>query len=74
MITTSMLLRGLYFSPVVRRIFIVDAAGNMVDFLHRARHSARAGQVGKVVVSGKLKGRGSLKATEIKQKVGALRR
>jgi len=74
MITTSMLSRGLDFSPQVRHIFIVDEPRNMVDFLHRAGRSARAGHVGKVVVFGKLKGRGSLRATEMKKKVGALRK
>jgi len=74
MITTSMLSRGLDFSPDVRHVFIVDEPRNMVDFLHRAGRSARAGQIGKVVVFGKLKGRGSAKATEMKKKVGALRK
>ena len=74
MITTSMLSRGLDFSPDVRHVFIVDEPRNMVDFLHRAGRSARAGQAGKVVVFGKLKGRGSAKATEMKKKVGALKR
>lgn len=74
MITTSMLSRGLDFSPDVRHVFIVDEPRNMIDFLHRAGRSARAGQVGKVVVFGKLKGRGSTKAIEMKKKVGALRR
>ena len=74
MITTSMLSRGLDFSPDVRHVFIVDEPRNMVDFLHRAGRSARAGQVGKVVVFGKLKGRGSARATEMKKKVSALRK
>ena len=74
MITTSMLSRGLDFSPDVRHVFIVDEPRNMVDFLHRAGRSTRAGQFGKVVVFGKLKGRGSAKATATKQKVRALRR
>jgi len=65
MITTSMFSRGLDFSP--------DEPRNMVDFLHRAGRSARAGQVGKVVAFGKLKGRGSAKATEMKKKVRALK-
>ena len=73
MITTSMLSRGLDFSPEVRHVFIVDEPRNMIDFLHRAGRSARAGQSGKVVVFGKLKGRGSARATEMKRKVGALR-
>ena len=74
MITTSMLSRGLDFSPNVRHVFIVDEPRNMVDFLHRAGRSARAGQAGKVVIFGKLKGRGSARATAMKQKVGALKR
>lgn len=73
MITTSMLSRGLDFSPEVRHVFIADEPRNMVDFLHRAGRSARAGQSGKVVVFGKLKGRGSAKAIAMKKKVGALR-
>ena len=73
MITTSMLSRGLDFSPEVRHVFIVDEPRNMVDFLHRAGRSARAGQSGKVVVFGKLSGRGSARATEMKKKVGALK-
>jgi ATP-dependent RNA helicase MRH4 len=73
MITTSMLSRGLDFSPDVRHVFIVDEPRNMVDFLHRAGRSARAGQAGKVVVFGKLKGRGSAKTTVMKEKVRALR-
>ena len=74
MITTSMLSRGLDFSPDVRHVFIMDEPRNMVDFLHRAGRSARAGQIGKVVVFGKLKGRGSARAMEMKKKVGALRK
>lgn len=74
MITTSMLSRGLDFSPDVRHVFIVDEPRNMVDFLHRAGRSARAGQVGKVVVFGKMKGRGSARTMEMKKKVGALRK
>ena len=74
MITTSMLSRGLDFSPNLRHVFIVDEPRNMVDFLHRAGRSARAGQIGKVVVFGKLKGRGSARTTVMRQKVGALRK
>ena len=74
MITTSMLSRGLDFSPDVQHVFIVDEPRNMVDFLHRAGRSARAGHTGKVVVFGKLKGRGSARSVEMKKKVGALRK
>ena len=72
MITTSLLSRGLDFSPDVKHVFIVDEPRNMVDFLHRAGRSGRAGESGKVVVFGKTKGRGSDKARVVRKKVGAL--
>ncbi|KAJ8501757.1 hypothetical protein ONZ45_g12020 [Pleurotus djamor] len=72
MITTSLLSRGLDFSPEMRHIFIVDEPRNMIDFLHRAGRSGRAGQRGKVVVFGKMKGRGSSKAKDVRQRVKAL--
>ncbi|KAI1787628.1 P-loop containing nucleoside triphosphate hydrolase protein [Ganoderma leucocontextum] len=72
MITTSLLSRGLDFSPEVKYVFIVDEPRNMVDFLHRAGRSGRAGESGKVVVFGKSKGRGSEKARVVRKKVGAL--
>ncbi|KAH9855735.1 P-loop containing nucleoside triphosphate hydrolase protein [Lenzites betulinus] len=73
MITTSLLSRGLDFSPDVKHVFIVDEPRNMIDFLHRAGRSGRAGEEGKVVVFGKVKGRGSEKARVVRRKVGALR-
>ncbi|KAL1940546.1 hypothetical protein VTO73DRAFT_7981 [Trametes versicolor] len=73
MITTSLLSRGLDFSPDVKHVFIVDEPRNMVDFLHRAGRSGRAGEDGKVVVFGKQKGRGSEKARIVRRKVGALK-
>ena len=72
MITTSLLSRGLDFSPIVKHVFIVDEPRNMVDFLHRAGRTGRAGQSGKVVVFGKLKGRQSGKAREMRKKVAKL--
>jgi len=72
MITTSLLSRGLDFSPAIRHVFIVDEPRNMIDFLHRAGRTGRAGESGKVVVFGKLKGRGSEKAWEVRRKVGTL--
>ena len=74
MITTSMLSRGLDFSPDVGHVFIVDRPRNMVDFLHRAGRSARAGQAGKVVVFMRSKGRGTAGAHEMKKQVEALRK
>lgn len=72
MITTSLLSRGLDFAPEIKHVFIVDEPRNMVDFLHRAGRSGRAGERGKVVVFGKTKGRGSSKAKDMRRKVGAL--
>ncbi|KAL6305609.1 P-loop containing nucleoside triphosphate hydrolase protein [Sparassis latifolia] len=72
MITTSLLSRGLDFAPDIRNVFIVDEPRNMVDFLHRAGRAGRAGALGKVVVFGKAKGRGSLRTKDMRKKVGAL--
>ena len=73
MVTTSLLSRGLDFSPEVKHVFIVDEPRNMVDFLHRAGRSGRAGQKGKVVVFGKLSGRGSERGREVKKRVVSLK-
>ncbi|KAF9552779.1 DEAD-domain-containing protein [Agrocybe pediades] len=56
LITTSLLSRGLDFSPRISTVFIVDEPRNMVDFLHRAGRVGRAGGVGRVVVFGKGRG------------------
>jgi len=72
MITTSLLSRGLDFSPSIKHVFIVDEPRNMIDFLHRAGRSGRAGQRGKVVMFGKMMGRGSSKAKDMRKRVGAL--
>ncbi len=42
----------------------------MVDFLHRAGRSGRAGESGKVVVFGKMKGRGSERWKEFEETGG----
>ncbi|KIM27544.1 hypothetical protein M408DRAFT_166544 [Serendipita vermifera MAFF 305830] len=73
--TTSLLSRGLDFSPSVKHVFIIDEPNNMVDFIHRAGRTGRAGQEGKVVIFSKSRGRGSARAMtgvrgEIMQKVG----
>ncbi|KAI8983171.1 P-loop containing nucleoside triphosphate hydrolase protein [Trametes punicea] len=73
MITTSLLSRGLDFAPDVKHVFIVDEPRNMIDFLHRAGRSGRAGEPGKVVVFGKSRGRGSETARVVRRKVSALR-
>ncbi|KAJ7176511.1 hypothetical protein C8R46DRAFT_1174177 [Mycena filopes] len=72
MITTSFLSRGLDFSPNVKHVFIVDDPRSMVDFLHRAGRTGRAGENGKVVIFGKMEGRGSQQTQKIKKQVKAL--
>jgi ATP-dependent RNA helicase MRH4 len=72
MITTSFLSRGLDFAPEVGHVFIVDEPRNMMDFLHRAGRSGRAGQKGKVVIFTKLKGRGSARGKEMKERLRKL--
>lgn len=53
LITTSLLARGLDFSPSISHVLIVDEPRNEVDFLHRAGRTGRAGRSGTVVVFGK---------------------
>ncbi|KAJ7653305.1 hypothetical protein DFH06DRAFT_1417946 [Mycena polygramma] len=72
MITTSLLSRGLDFAPNIKYVFIVDEPRNMIDFLHRAGRTGRAGANGKVVIFGKLEGRGSQRSRDVKQKIRAL--
>lgn len=73
LITTSLLSRGLDFSPDIKHVFIVDEPRNMIDFLHRAGRSGRAGHKGKVVVFSKMEGRGSGLAKDVRKKVRALK-
>ncbi|KAG6878009.1 hypothetical protein C0992_008756 [Termitomyces sp. T32_za158] len=72
LITTSLLSRGLDFSPSIQHVFCVDQPRNMIDFLHRAGRTGRAGEKGKVVIFGKMKGRGSSSAKDVRKKVGSL--
>lgn len=72
LITTSLLSRGLDFSPDIKNVFIVDPPRNMIDFLHRAGRTGRAGARGTVVIFGKTKGRGVTKHKEVRKKVNAL--
>jgi ATP-dependent RNA helicase MRH4 len=72
LITTSLLSRGLDFSPDVAHVFVADAPRNMVDFLHRAGRAGRAGNKGKVVLFAKEKGRGTEAGREVKRKVRAV--
>lgn len=52
LITTSLLSRGLDFSPSVKHVFLVDEPRDVLDFMHRAGRTGRAGRVGEVVVFG----------------------
>lgn len=67
LITTSLLSRGLDFSPLVKHVFIVDEPRNMLDFLHRAGRSGRAGHKGNVVLFGHASGRGSESSREARK-------
>ncbi|KZP03680.1 P-loop containing nucleoside triphosphate hydrolase protein [Athelia psychrophila] len=73
LLTTSLLSRGLDFAPDIKHVFIVDEPRNMIDFLHRAGRAGRAGEKGRVVVFGKMEGRGSALAKDVRKKVGALK-
>lgn len=73
LVTTSLLSRGLDFDSSVRHVFILDSPRNMVDFLHRAGRSARAGQEGTVVLFGKTKGRGSQEGRDVRKRVKAFK-
>ncbi|KIJ67476.1 hypothetical protein HYDPIDRAFT_173975 [Hydnomerulius pinastri MD-312] len=72
LLTTSLLSRGLDFSPEIKHVFIVDEPRNMIDFLHRAGRAGRAGEAGKVVVFGRADGRGSERTEEMRKRVRAL--
>jgi superfamily II DNA/RNA helicase len=51
LITTSLLSRGLDFSPSIKHVILVDQARDQVDFLHRAGRTGRGeGGVGNVYV------------------------
>jgi ATP-dependent RNA helicase MRH4, mitochondrial len=52
LVTTSLLSRGLDFTPAVKHVFLLDEPRDMLDFLHRAGRTGRAGRVGNVVVFG----------------------
>lgn len=73
LITTSLLSRGLDFSHEIKHVLITDPPRNMVDFLHRAGRTGRAGRWGTVVVFGKSKGRGAGKDKEVMEKVRELK-
>ncbi|KZT51741.1 P-loop containing nucleoside triphosphate hydrolase protein [Calocera cornea HHB12733] len=53
LVTTSLLSRGLDFRASVKYVIIMDEPQNMIDFVHRAGRTGRAGQQGRVVLFGK---------------------
>lgn len=72
LITTSLLSRGLDFSPEVRNVFIMGEPRNLIDFLHRAGRTARAGYDGRVVIFGKTRGKGGGSADKIWKRVASV--
>jgi ATP-dependent RNA helicase MRH4 len=72
LITTSLLSRGLDFSPSIGNVFILDSPRNMIDFLHRAGRTARAGRAGRVILFQKESGRGSADSKRMKDRVRRL--
>jgi ATP-dependent RNA helicase MRH4 len=72
LITTSLLSRGLDFSPEIKNVFIVDEPRNMIDFLHRAGRAGRAGEAGNVVIFGRAEGRGSGRTEDMRKRVSAM--
>ena len=72
MVTTSILSHGLDFSPDIKHVVIIDGPWNTIDFLHRAGQTGHDGQQGKVVIFGKLKGRGSERVKDMKKRIGVL--
>lgn len=53
LITTSLLSRGLDFSPAVKHVFLLDTPRDVLDFVHRAGRTGRAGREGDVTIFGK---------------------
>lgn len=52
LVTTSLLSRGLDFRPSVKHVFLVDEPRDVLDFIHRAGRTGRAGNVGGVTIFG----------------------
>lgn len=64
LVTTSLLSRGLDFSPRVSTVVLLEPPRDTLDFIHRAGRVGRAGRKGRVVVYGMGEGRaGSLGRT-----------
>ncbi|WWD08274.1 hypothetical protein V865_006385 [Kwoniella europaea PYCC6329] len=64
LVTTSLLSRGLDFSPSVSSVFLLDPPRDVLDFVHRAGRAGRAGREGRVVVFGLGDGSGIGKSTK----------
>ncbi|KAJ9115896.1 hypothetical protein QFC22_005039 [Naganishia vaughanmartiniae] len=52
LITTSLLSRGLDFAPSVKHVLLIDEPRDILDFMHRAGRTGRAGQQGTVTIFG----------------------
>ena len=72
LVTTSLLSRGLDFSPLVSTVFLVDQPRDILDFVHRAGRAGRAGRKGRVVVFGMGDGRGGVTGAFGKQLIGVV--
>ncbi|WVQ69608.1 uncharacterized protein L199_007828 [Kwoniella botswanensis] len=68
LVTTSLLSRGLDFSPSVSSVFLLDPPRDVLDFVHRAGRAGRAGREGRLVVFGLGDGSGIGKSTKKKGK------
>jgi ATP-dependent RNA helicase MRH4 len=70
LVTTSLLSRGLDFSPLVTTTYLLDPPRNVLDFVHRAGRSGRAGRPGRVVVFGMAHAGESQYATQLRDVLG----
>lgn len=70
LVTTSLLSRGLDFSPAVTTSYLIDPPRNVLDFVHRAGRTGRAGRPGRVVVFGMSHAGQSKYASELRDVLG----
>jgi ATP-dependent RNA helicase MRH4 len=56
LVTTSLLSRGLDFSPNVTTTYLIDPPRNVLDFVHRAGRAGRAGRPGQSQYATELRG------------------
>ncbi|WOO82420.1 ATP-dependent RNA helicase MRH4, mitochondrial [Vanrija pseudolonga] len=70
LVTTSLLSRGLDFSPAVTTSYLIEPPRNVLDFVHRAGRTGRAGRPGRVVVFGMSHAGQSKYASELRDVLG----